>query len=139
MDPPILTAQSPIEHSASSTSGAVMTTEQQKSRVYYLQNKDRFIEHAQRWRREHPDEARRYQAEYYQKNKHSHKYVLRQQQKNLQRQKEAEERAKKKAEEKTKREEEERQAQPLPLVIEKPPTSSVDTPLSASAFTVKFL
>lgn len=115
-----------------------ITQDQLKAKAYYQQNKDRFIENAQRWRREHPEEARRYQAEYYQKNKRSQKYVERQQKKNEQRQKEAEERAKQKAERKAKRLEEERQAQPLPLVIERPPTPE-PIQLPASAFTVKFL
>lgn len=116
-----------------------ITPEQMRAKAYYQQNKDRFIENAQRWRREHPEEARRYQAEYYQKNKNSQRYRERQLKKNEQRQKEAEERAKRKAEERARRLEEERKAQPLPLVIERPPTPPPIEPLPASAFTVKFL
>ena len=116
-----------------------LTPEQQRARAYYQQNKARFIENAQRWRREHPEEAKKYQAEYYQRNKNSHKYVLRQIKKNDQRQKDAEERAKKRAEERAKKLEAERNALPLPLVIERPPTPPVDPPLPASAFVVKFL
>ena len=115
------------------------TPEQQKARAYYLQNKERFIENAQRWRREHPEEARKYQAEYYQRNKNSQRFVERQIKKNEQRQKEAEERAKKRAEERAKRLEQERNALPLPIVIERPPTPPQEPPLPASAFTVKFL
>ena len=116
-----------------------LTQDQLKAKAYYQQNKARFIENAQRWRREHPEEARKYQAEYYQRNKNSHKYVLRQQQKNAIRQQQAEQRAKQRAEERAKRLEEERNALPLPIVIERPPTPPPEPPLPASAFVVKFL
>ena len=116
-----------------------LTPQQLKARLYYQQNRERFIENAQRYRREHPEESRQYQAQYFQRYKNSAKYRQAIEKRSLERQKRAEERAKIQAEQRVREIEEERLRQPLPLVIEKPPTPVADPPLPPERFTVRFL
>ena len=85
------------------------------------------------------EEARQYQAQYFQKYKKTAKYREMQEKRSERRQKEAEERARLRAEQRQKEIEEERLRQPLPLVIEKPPTPPQEPPVPADRFTVRFL
>lgn len=114
------------------------TPQQLKSRAYYLENKERFIENAQRYRREHPEEARRYQAEYYQRTKNSEGYLQRQNQKAVVRKEQAHLRAVAKAEVKAKKAEEEQRARAAMFVIERPPTPPPEI-VDPELFTLKFL
>lgn len=114
-----------------------LTTEQQKARAYYLQNRERCIENAQRYRLQHHEENRRYQAEYFQRFKKTAKYKEMQEKRSKERQQQSEVRKKLKAERKAK-EKAEKEQQMLPLTIERsptPPTIVVDP----EVFTVKFL
>jgi hypothetical protein len=117
----------------------LLTPEQLKTRAYYQQNKQRFLENAKRYRLEHREEARQYQAQYFQRYKKTAKYREMQEKRAEQRQRYAQERARLRAEERAKEIEEERLRQPLPLVIEKPPTTPVEPPLPPDRFVVKFL
>jgi hypothetical protein len=53
------------------------TPKQQKAHLYYLKNKERFIENAQRWREENPDKMKEYQANYFQSYKGTDRYYKR--------------------------------------------------------------
>jgi len=55
----------------------VKTTRQQKAHLYYLKNKERFIENARRWREENPEKMKEYQAQYFQDIKGTEKYFER--------------------------------------------------------------
>jgi len=108
------------------------TLKQQKAHLYYLKNKERFIENAYRWRQDNPDKMKEYQAQYFQSYKGTDRYFQRLEQRR------EKERAIRAARPPKVKPLPEPQPDPIPLFqIYRPPTPEPEPP-QPSSFSVTF-